>query len=298
VKALLLGPNGQLGSDIQAANAATGSRLSITPVGRAQLDLEDLERTTLLLRNTPFDLLINCASYHKTDEVERNAQKAFAINAHLVQRLAEICAQKRARFVHFSTDYVFGGNDEREPLSERDPKAPLNVYGASKAMGEDLALRVGCDMLILRVASLFGVAGSSGKGGNFVETMVRFGRERGELRVIADQFMSPTATASVADVLLKLVSKASAGVYHVVNSGAASWHQFACRIIELAGIDARVVPITSAEFGAVAKRPHYSVLANAKVGDSVGPMQHWDEALRSYLQAKDCAILAKRAGGE
>jgi len=297
VRTLLLGANGQLGFDIQAANSATGSRLAITPVGRAQADLEDLERTTLLLRNTPFDLLINCSSYHKTDEVERNAQRAFVINAHLVQRLAEICAEKQARFVHFSTDYVFGGNEKREPFSESDPKAPLNVYGASKAMGEDLALQVGSDMLILRVASLFGVAGSSGKGGNFVETMIRFGRERGELRVVADQVMSPTATADVADALLNLVHRdAEAGVYHVVNSGGASWHEFACRIIELAGVDARVVPITTAEFAAVAKRPRYSVLSTAKVDGVIGPMRTWENALESYLQIKGYRAVAKRAG--
>ena len=297
MKAVLLGPNGQLGSDIQAANAAIGSRLSITPVGRAQIDLEDLDRTTLLLRNTPFDVLINCASYHKTDEVERNAQRAFTINAHLVQRLAEICAEKRARFVHFSTDYVFGSNDKREPLCELDTKAPLNVYGASKDMGENLTLQVGSDVLVLRVASLFGVAGSSGKGGNFVETMIRFGRERGELKVVADQFMSPTATADVADALLRLVhAGVEAGIYHVVNSGKASWHEFACRIVQFAGVDARVIPIASAEFATPAKRPPYSVLSNAKVGGLIGPMRSWEEALESYLEAKGHRAVSRRAG--
>ncbi|NNC27446.1 sugar nucleotide-binding protein, partial [Salinisphaera sp. USBA-960] len=143
-------------------------------VGRDRLELADFDRVRELLSTADFDVLVNCSSYHKTDEVEGNAQQAFAINAHLVALLAELAQAKSARFVHVSTDYVFGGQDKREPLDEGDARAPVNVYGASKAMGEDLA-RLACDnTLILRVASLFGVAGASGKGGNFVETMIRF----------------------------------------------------------------------------------------------------------------------------
>ena len=294
--ALLLGANGQLGTDIQAANAAAKKPLSLKPLTRANVDLEDIEQATRLLRELHFDALVNCSSYHKTDEVEKNAQKAFAINAHLVRRLAEICVERGARFVHISTDYVFGGQSKREPLVETDGKAPLNVYGASKGMGEDLALQTNADTLILRVASLFGVAGASGKGGNFVETMIRFGRERGELKVVADQVMSPTATADIAGALLKLLDAgAESGIYHVVNSGAASWYDFACRIIERAGIDARVLPITTREFPQPAMRPPYSVLSNAKLGRTIGAMRDWREALDDYLVAKGYRNVAVRS---
>jgi dTDP-4-dehydrorhamnose reductase len=283
----LLGPNGQLGTDIRSANAASGNPIAITPVSRAECDVEDLDQATRVLRELPFDAVVNCTSYHKTDEVERNAQKAFAVNAHFVQRLAEICAERKARLLHISTDYVFGGSGKREPLTETDAKAPLNVYGASKGMGEDLALLANPDIHILRVASLFGVAGASGKGGNFVETMIRFGREKGELKVVADQFMSPTSTADIASTILAILRQgAPAGVYHVVNSGAASWFEFASRIIERAGINARVLPITSAEFPTPAKRPPYSVLSNAKLTRAVGPMRPWQDALDAYLVAK------------
>lgn len=285
--ALLLGPNGQLGTDIQATNAASAKPIRIAPVARAAVDLEDIERATSLLRDAAFDVLINCSSYHKTDEVEGNAQKAFTVNAHLVKRLAELCAERRARFVHISTDYVFGGQSKRQPLAESDAKAPLNVYGASKAMGEDLALRAGGDVLILRVASLFGVAGASGKGGNFVETMIRMGHEKGTLKVINDQFMSPTATADIAAALLTMLNDgAPAGVWHIVNSGQATWHEFASRIIERCGINATVTPVTSAEFKTAAARPPYSVLDNAKLCSAIGPMRHWREALDAYLLAK------------
>lgn len=150
-----------------------------------------------------------------------------------------------------------------------------------------MALLAGADVLILRVASLFGVAGASGKGGNFVETMIRAGRERGELRVVSDQIMSPTASADVAGALLTLLLKqAPSGVWHVVNSGAASWYEFACRIIERARVAAAVTAVPSAAYPTEAKRPPYSVLSNSKLAAAAGPMRPWQEALDDYLIAK------------
>jgi dTDP-4-dehydrorhamnose reductase len=287
MKTLLLGPNGQLGTDIQSANLQKGEPLSIVPVGRAIVDLTDFEATARFLRGQDFACLINCSSYHKTDEVEKNAPLAYTINAHLVQKLAEICREKNARFVHISTDYVFGGQAERTPLTESARKAPVNVYGASKDMGEELAERSGADLLVLRVASLFGVAGASGKGGNFVETMIRLAKEKGALRIVADQTMSPTATADIAEVLIRMLQEnAAPGVWHVVNSGQATWCDFARRIVERCGIAATVAPITSVEFPTAAKRPPYSVLDNAKVSAAFGPMRSWQDALDSYLVAK------------
>jgi dTDP-4-dehydrorhamnose reductase len=287
MKTILLGPGGQLGTDIQTANLKKGEPLSIVPVPRAVVDLTDFDATSSFLRNQNFSCLINCSSYHKTDEVERNAELAFAINAYLVQRLAEICLEKKARFVHISTDYVFGGQSKRAPLTEIDSKAPVNVYGASKDKGEDLAMQTGANLLVLRVASLFGTAGASGKGGNFVETMVRLGKEKGALRIVADQTMSPTATSDIAEVIIKMLQQdVASGIWHVVNSGAATWYEFARRIIERCGIAVTVSPITSAEFPTAAKRPSYSVLDNSKVSAAVGPMRSWQDALDDYLGAK------------
>src|SRR5262249_37151036 len=147
MKTILLGPNGQLGTDIRAVNAQSGEALSIECVDRSVVDLADFEATSAALRDRQFDCLINCSPCHKADEVERNAQLAFTINAHLVQKLAAICAEKKARFVHISTDYVFGAQQKRTPLTENDAKAPVNVYGASKSMGEDLALLANDDVL-------------------------------------------------------------------------------------------------------------------------------------------------------
>jgi len=287
MKTILLGPNGQLGTDVQAANVRKGGWLSLTPVGRSSVDLCDIEAATNFLRESNFDCLINCSSYHRTDEVERNAQLAFTINAHLVQRLAQICFEKQARLVHVSTDYVFGGLLKSLPFTEADCKAPVNVYGASKAMGEDLALLTGAKVWVLRVASLFGTAGASGKGGNFVETMIRIGKEKGTLRVVADQTMSPTSTKDIAEVIIGMLQKDVApGIWNVVNSGAASWYEFAKQIIARSNIKASVLPIVSGEFPTIARRPVYSVLDNTKLCDALGSIRAWQDALDEYLIAK------------
>ncbi len=286
MKVIVLGPNGQLGSDIFAANARNGGGIDIEGVGRDALDVTDLDRIEGVLGPMSFDALVNCTSYHKTDEVEKNASLAFTINAHAVQRMATVCAGKGARFVHISTDYVFSG-EATKPYVEEDRPGPLNVYGASKLMGEGLARNAHDDTLVLRVASLFGVAGASGKGGNFVETMIRVGKEKGELRVVDDITMSPTATEDVARALLKMLqAEAPPGIYHAVNSEPATWYRFAVEIVKGAGLRAEVTPVTSEEFPTVAARPPYSALDNTKVGGILEGMPSWRDALQRYLRAK------------
>src|SRR5262249_52618363 len=174
-----------------------------------------------------------------------------------------------------------------KPVKDAGVKGGVNVYGASKSMGEELVLLTGGDVLILRVASLFGIAGSSGKGGNFVETMVQLGREKGILKVIADQTMSPTATTDVARSLITMLCVgAPGGIWNVVNSDAATWYEFATRIIERTQIPAQVIPIPTAEFPTIARRPQYSVLDNSKLASAIGPIRSWRDALDDYLIAK------------
>ena len=285
MKVVLLGPDGQLGYDIRRAHDEGGALFELLPVGRDRLDVtaQDLEER---LAERSFDILVNCTGYHKTDEVEDNAELAFAVNAHAVRAMARACARRGARLVHVSTDYVFGGDAERcTPLREDDPVAPVNVYGASKLLGETLAQLACADVVVLRVASLFGVAGASGKGGNFVETMLRLARERGELKVVDDQVMSPTATADVARVLLRMLSEGcTAGTYHVVNDGAASWYDFAREIVHQARVTARVTPCTSDVFATRARRPRYSALDNERASRQFGCLGSWQAALGDYLR--------------
>ena len=288
MRVVLLGPNGQLGHDILCAHRSSGEPFELVPLARDKLDVAVPEVVERALANLHFDVLVNCTGYHRTDEVEDNASLAFAVNAHAVQAMARVCAAKRARIIHISTDYVFGGDAQRtRPLREDDPTAPVNVYGASKATGETLARLASDDVVILRVASLFGVAGASGKGGNFVETMIRVGRERGALRVVDDQAMSPTATADVARVVVRMLTDGCApGVYHVVNAGSATWFEFAREIVRRAGVEATVTPCATGEYPVRAARPRYSALDNAKVSAVFGAMPAWQDALDRYLHAR------------
>jgi len=279
----LFGANGQLGSDLVTLAAQRG--LGLTPVTRAQVDAADPAAS---FDGLDFDVAINCVAVTKVDACETDPAPAVAINAHFAGRLAKACAARAARLVQVSTDYVYGGQVQREPLSETVGRAPVNVYGATKALGEDLAKLEHDDVIVARVASLFGVAGASGKGGNFVETMLKFGKERGRLTVVADQVMSPTASLDAGEAILDLIAaKAPAGDYHVVNSGVASWCAFAQAIIEKAGVDAEVVPIPTSQFPTPARRPPYSALSNAKLVAAIGrPMPDWSAALDRYLGTK------------
>ena len=287
-RVLLLGPNGQLGRDILRAHGKAEDPFDLLPLARGELDVAEPGAVERVLGGLDYDAAVNCAAYTRVDEVEDNATLAFAVNAHAVAAMAQVCASKRARLVHISTDYVFGGDVERaSPLREDDPTAPVSVYGASKAMGETLARLASDDVVILRVASLFGVAGTSGKGGNFVETMIRAGREKGALRVVDDQTMSPTSTADVARVIVRMLTDGCApGLYHAVNAGSATWFEFAREIIRRAGVEATVTPCATGEYPVRAARPRYSVLDNTKVSASFGAMPSWEDALDGYLHAK------------
>ncbi len=280
---VLFGANGQLGSDLVAL--AHQRSLDLVPVTRAQIDAADPGVT---FDGLAFDVAINCVAVTRVDDCEKDPGPAVAINAHFASRLAKACAARGARLVQVSTDYVYGGQAQREPLSEVVGRAPVNVYGATKALGEDLARLEHDDVIVARVASLFGVAGASGKGGNFVETMIRIGKERGRLTVVADQVMSPTASWDAGEAILDLIAaNAQAGDYHVVNSGVASWCAFAQAIIARAGVAAEVAPIPTSQFPTPARRPPYSALSNAKLEAAIGrPMAHWTDALDRYLAAK------------
>ena len=183
---------------------------------------------------------------------------------------------------------MFGEDSTRNwPLREHDRIAPVNVYGASKAKGEALADLESDDVVILRVASLFGVAGTGGRGGNFVETIIRAVAQRRRPRVVDDQTMSPTAAADVANVMIRMLAEGcESGVYHVVNTGSATWFEFAREIVRRAGDEAAVVPCATVNRPTRATRPRYSALDNARVAAAFGAMQTWQDALGRYLRAR------------
>jgi dTDP-4-dehydrorhamnose reductase len=286
MKILLLGSTGQLGSDILLANKKR-YLLDIQVLTRDDLDLSEKKNIKNKLLQLSFDVLINCTSFSNTMLAESNPYMAFAINSQGVKEIAKACKEKNARLVHISTDYVFGDNPNKKFLTELEPPAPVNIYGASKLMGESLVKISLDDYLIFRVASLFGLAGTSGKGGNFVETIIRLGTEERMLNVVFDQIMSPTSTADIADVILKaILQRIPVGTYHAVNTGRSSWYEFAKIIIKKTQLNVTVKPVSALSYDSTIQRPSFSALDNGKLSRLVGPIRFWEEALDDYLIEK------------
>jgi dTDP-4-dehydrorhamnose reductase len=281
---VVLGSRGQLGRDL--CPRLTGD---VTALTREHIELARPETIRNTLHDLRPDIVINCAAYNLVDRAETEAQAAFAVNAWGLRALAVVCQELDCTLVHFSTDYVFGLEGAREtPYAETDAPGPISMYGLSKLTGEYL-VRSGCQRhFIIRTCGLYGVWGSGGKGGNFVETMLRLAREGKALRVVSDQICTPSYTTDIATAVAPLIQTSQYGLYHVTNGGQCSWYEFAKTIFEHSGVRASLTPTTSEEYGAPARRPAYSVLAaNAYRSLGLPPLRHWTPALSAYLAERE-----------
>ena len=283
---LLIGASGQLGTDLRGVLAAAA--LVSLPRADARHHRPDAVARALAAHAPAW--VVNTAAFHRVDDIERDessARRAFAVNAEAVGELARACARRQARLLTLSTDYVFGGGAPG-PYDEDARPDPVNVYGESKLEGERRVRAASADHLVVRSSGLYGVAGSSGKGGNFVETMLRLAREGRDIAVVDDQVLAPTYTADLAAGISRLLAaNAPGGVYHLTNAGACSWFEFARRIFALCGLAPKLAPTTSAAYGAPARRPAHSVLANTRAAAlGLPPLRAWPEALEAYLRAK------------
>lgn len=281
MRTLLLGSNGQLGSDLR--RIWTDELIALP---HQELDVCDRDRVHAIIRREAPQLIINTAAYHRVDECESNGARAFEVNALGAKNVADAAREVGAAVMFISTDYVFDG-EKGAPYVEEDLPRPLSVYGVSKLAGEHLVRQSNPRHFIVRASSLFGVAGASGKGGNFVETMIRKAREGEALRVVDDQVSSPTFTWDLALKLQELASTQRLGLYHVTNTGHTSWHGFAAKIFELTGLRPSLTAITSQELGAAARRPRFSVLEHRALrAAGLVPLRSWEEALVAYLSEK------------
>jgi len=282
MKLMLIGANGQLGSDL--VKVFEGEDLiSLT---HQDVDIcEPVGVRDTLRRHQP-EVVINTAAYHKVDECEANMDKTFAVNVHGVRNLALACREYDCTLLHISTDYVFDGH-KGEPYVETDVPRPINVYGISKLAGEYFVRYILRRHFIVRSSGLYGLAGSSGKGGNFIELMLRLAREGKDIRVVNDQVLSPTYTVDLANQIKVLVETEHYGLYHATSHGQCSWYEFAGKIFELSGLEPNLSPTTTAEFGATATRPSYSVLRNGRLEQlGLDRMRPWEEGLADYLEAR------------
>ena len=283
MKTIVIGSAGQLGRDLVPLLAG-----DVVPLTRADADLTDPKVLRSCLEAHRPDCVVNCAAYNFVDKAETEPEAAFATNAWGVRHLAEICRDLDATLVHFSTDYVFGLDaTRREPWTEADAPGPVGAYGLSKLTGEYWVRQLCPKHFVIRTCGLFGVWGSGGKGGNFVETMLRLASQGKPLRIVDDQTCTPSFTADVAAAAIALLTTRQFGLYHLTNAGECTWFEFAREIFRQAGLRAVLTPISSAEFAAPARRPAYSVLSKNRYDSlQLPPLRPWQEALKDYLQKK------------
>lgn len=289
-RVLVTGGGGQLASDL--VRALSGWEVLALP--HEQLDVCDGEGVREALAAFRPQAVINTAAFHRVDDCESDIELAFAVNFRGVRNLGWACRDSGAALLHISTDYVFSG-EQRRPYLETDPAEPINVYGLSKLAGEMVAQLSLERYYIVRTSGLFGVAGSSGKGGNFVNAMLRRARDGEPLRVVDDQRLSPTYTLHLAQKIAWLLSTDEYGLYHITGSDSCSWYEFTRTILDMAGFNADLRPTSSKAFAARARRPVYSVLGHGRL-QSLGAddVPSWREGLRSYLE--EIGAIERRAG--
>lgn len=274
MKILLIGGYGMLGSDLREEFVRRGWEV-VAPT------LEEVDITDPIqvagCAEVAGDWVVNAAAYTAVDKAESEPDEAMMVNGLAVGYLGQMAAMAGSKFLHISTDFVFDGT-KTEPYTEDDATNPLGEYGRSKLVGEEQALSHAG--VVVRTAWLFGP-----NGGSFPRTMIRVAREGKPLRVVADQTGCPTYTRDLSRVIADLIAKdAYPGVYHAVGPDTMSWHQFAVRTLEAAGIDYEVAPISTADYPTPAKRPAYSVLSTAKIeAMGIASMRRIDEALAEFV---------------
>lgn len=273
MRILIIGSNGLLGSDLLEHWAGD----TLIPANSRDADVRDLEQVRRLVSSHRPDWIILTAGYTDVDGSERNPGPAFAVNRDGTRNVSIAAREFGAKLCYLSTDYVFDGSSTR-PYEPGDPVHPLNVYGASKAAGEQAVQTEGGNWLIVRTSWLFGASKPC-----FPEKVLEAADSQPELRVVTDQIGSPTYTRDLAGAIRELVLADVRGIVNITNSGTCSWYEFAKEILQRAGRSTLIAPITSAEAGRLARRPTYSALSS-KVSTSYGIfLRSWQEALKAYL---------------
>ncbi len=282
MRILLLGGSGQLGTDVRGV--AVGRHEVIAP-RHEEADVTDLVGLERVIQRVRPKAVINAAAFHKVELCEADPSATFGVNAVGAGNVARAARTSGARCVFVSTDYVFDG-ERQEGYAEDDQPHPLNVYGASKAAGEQLVAAAHPDSLVVRGSGLFGHAGSSGKGGNFVETMLAKAAAGEAVSVVDDQIFAPSSTRDMADRILTLLEReVPPGIYHAANSGSCSWYRFALATFEIEGIDADLTPKPAGE--QVVRRPRWSILLDTKAERLGLPRSRpWRDALEWYLERR------------
>ena len=278
----IIGPNGQLGTDL--VKVLTKAGWKVIPIAHAAISVENLESVSSVLKGAQTDWIINTAAFHKVDECEKDSQKAWEINVQGPKNVATVARDLGMRSVFISSDYVYSGN-KGDRYSESDPVSPVNAYGHSKAGGEAVTLAASEKNLVVRIASVFGAAGSSGKGGNFVETIVNKAKAGDPLSVVDDIAMSPTYTVDAAQKILELLNRDQSGIFNATNSGSTTWFGFAHEILKQTKLQTEL-DSSKTNWESPLKRPKNSSLEIRKIENLSISSRDWSDGLRRYLLEK------------
>ncbi|MEM6428297.1 MAG: dTDP-4-dehydrorhamnose reductase [Deinococcota bacterium] len=278
----VLAAQGQLGSDVAQVLNAAGH--DVQSLGR-DVDILDEDGLQEAFSRLKPNAVINCAAYTKVDDCEDQTLHAFHVNAVGALNVARASAEQDAHLVHISTDYVFDGTQGQ--YTEHDVPRPINVYGSSKWAGENLVQQVGGRWAVVRVSSVYGKAGNGGRGGNFIETILKRAQDTGKLNVVNDIYMSPTYTRDAAAALGVLIKEGFTGLTHLSSFERVTWYDFAKAAVEMTRVQASVTPVPASTYPTKATRPKDSSLTTIMLPDDAeAKMQPWQDALRAYLTEK------------
>jgi len=279
---VVVGATGALGHDLVEAFAAD----TVLALGHDQLEITDAAQVRDVLGALRPDVVVNTAAFHNVPRCETEEAMAFTVNAVGPRHLARTCTALGTRLVQVSTDYVFDGA-KRAPYVEDDRPNPVNVYGISKLAGEHAVLSAGGTHQVVRSSGLYGLWPCRAKGGNFVDAMFRAAREQSVVRVVADEVLTPTSTADLAEQIRVLSAEGAPGLFHATAQEQCSWYEFARAIFAAAGLTTPLEATTVAAFPQPVRRPFYSVLDNAALRRAgLDRMRHWRVALDDHVRRR------------
>lgn len=270
-----------VGSDIQEKYSGVQDGTPVTTMPYVQMDITDPAQVEKVIADSGCDTMVHCAAWTAVDKAEEFPEACRKVNAYGTENIAKVCEQRDMPMMYFSTDYVFDGNGTR-PWEPEDPHNPLDVYGATKAEGEDAVIAHVKKYFILRIAWVFGT-----NGHNFIRTMLKLAKTHDTLRVVNDQIGTPTYTYDLARLVVDMIQTDKYGKYHVTNEGSyISWYDFTNAIFKEAGVtNVKVIPVTSEEYGAAAKRPYNSRMDRSKItANGFTPLPNWQDALARYVK--------------
>lgn len=279
-KVLVTGANGQLGHDV--VKELQKQNIEYYGAIRKDFDLIDFEATEKFIVNYMPDVVIHCAAYTAVDKAEDEQELCYLVNASATENISRICKKINAKMLYISTDYVFDGTKDGFYEVDDTPN-PINVYGKTKLLGEQAVQKILEKYFIVRISWVFGEHGN-----NFVKTILKLGKERRELNVVADQYGSPTYTADLALLLIEMIKTDKYGIYHATNEGVCTWAEFAEEIFKIAHLDVKVKHITTAEYPIRTKRPMNSRLSkNSLKTNEFKVLENWRNALNKYINFKE-----------